>query len=91
MFLGKPELPPPADVGWSINKSGISGIGRHQLEYELQKILSVGWGINYISHCYPLCAYTRPEFKGIRKGQLGTLLNPLLEVHPVLAHDVIHY
>src|SRR6202012_744274 len=55
MLLGKAALPPPADVGWSINNGGISAVGRRRLEYELQKILTVGWGINYISHCYPLC------------------------------------
>ena len=51
----KTASPPPADVGWSMSDSGISAVGRHQLEYELQKILTVGWGINYISHHYPLC------------------------------------
>ena len=50
MLLGKAALPPPADVGWSINNGGISAVGRCRLEYELQKILTVGWGINYISH-----------------------------------------
>ena len=55
MLLGKAALPPPADVGWSINNGGISAVGRCRLEYELQKILTIGWGINYISHCYPLC------------------------------------
>ena len=58
MLLGKAALLPPANVGWSINNGGISTVGRRRLEYELQKILTVGWGINYISHCYPLCATT---------------------------------
>ena len=39
-----------------MSDSGISAVGRRRLEYELQKILTVGWGINYISHHYPLCA-----------------------------------
>ena len=51
----KTASPPPADVGWSMSDSGISAVGRCRLEYELQKILTVGWGINYISHHYPLC------------------------------------
>ena len=38
-----------------MSDSGISAVGRRWLEYELQKILTVGWGINYISHHYPLC------------------------------------
>ena len=41
---------PPAEVGWSMSDGGISTVGQHWLEYELQKILTVGWGINYISH-----------------------------------------
>jgi len=56
MFLYKAELPPPTDVGWSMNDGGISAVGRRRLEYELWEILTVGWGINYISHRYPLCA-----------------------------------
>jgi hypothetical protein len=56
MLLGKAALPPPADVGWSINNGGISAVGRRRLEYELQKILTIGWGINYISHCCTLAA-----------------------------------
>ena len=59
MFLGKSELPPPANIGWSINKSRISGVGQCRLEYELQKILGVSWGTNYISHCYPLAVLLR--------------------------------
>ena len=55
MFLGKAALLPPANVGWSINNGRISTVGQRQLEYELQKILTVGWGINDISHHYPLC------------------------------------
>ena len=55
----KTASPPPANVGWSMSDSGISAVGRRRLEYELQKILTVGWGINYISHHYPLCA-SRP-------------------------------
>ena len=47
---------PPAEVGWSMSDGGISTVGQRWLEYELQKILTVGWGINYISHHYPLCA-----------------------------------
>ena len=56
MFLGKAALLPPANVGWSINNGRISTVGQRQLEYELQKILTVGWGINYISHCCTLTA-----------------------------------
>ena len=55
----KTASPPPADVGWSINNGGISGVGRRRLEYELPKILGVGWGINYIRHPYPSCALRR--------------------------------
>ena len=51
----KMASPPPANVGWSINNGGISGVGRCRLEYELPKILGVGWGINYIRHPYPSC------------------------------------
>ena len=50
------ESPLLADIGWSMSDGRISTVGRHRLEYELQKILTVGWGINYISHHYPLCA-----------------------------------
>ena len=35
--------------------------------------------------------YTCPEFEGIRKEEFGTSFNPLLEVDPVLAHNVIHH
>jgi hypothetical protein len=34
---------------------------------------------------------TCPEFQGAGKGKLRTPLDPLREVHPVLAHDVIHH
>jgi hypothetical protein len=33
---------------------------------------------------------TCPEFKRAGKGELRTVLHPLLEVHAVLTHDVIH-
>ena len=39
----KAVFPPPADVGWSMNDGGISAVGRRRLEYELWKILTVGW------------------------------------------------
>ena len=34
---------PPADVGWSMSDGGISAVGQRRLEYELQKILTIGW------------------------------------------------
>ena len=55
MLKGKVVLPPPVNVGWSINNGRISAVSQCQLEYELQKILTISWGINYTSHCYPLC------------------------------------
>ena len=64
------SLPPPADVSWSINKSGISSVSRHQLEYELQKILSVGWGTNYISHRYPLAGRSKESRTACSHAQL---------------------
>ena len=42
-FMYKAVFPPPADVGWSMNDGGISAVGRRRLEYELWKILTVGW------------------------------------------------
>ena len=76
MLLGKAALPPPADVGWSINNGGISAVGRCRLEYELQKILTIGWGINYISHCYPLCAFL--------------LLPPSILIHLICSTNLMH-
>ena len=38
-------------------QNGVPASSRRRLEYELQKILTVGWGINYISHHYPLCVW----------------------------------
>src|ERR1700677_4456445 len=42
-FMYKAVFLPPADVGWSMNDGRISAVGRHRLEYELWRILTVGW------------------------------------------------
>src|SRR5579859_8089149 len=38
----------PADIGWSMNTSGISDVGRRRLSMNHKKILGVGW--EYQSH-----------------------------------------
>ena len=74
----KTASPPPADVGWSMSDSRISAVGRRRLEYELQKILTVGWGINYISHHYPLCG-------------LCAALYGCITCMPIFCHDSPYY
>ena len=78
-----------------MSDSGISAVGRRRLEYELQKILTVGWGINYISHHYPLCVWTGGGVgigdlwcgarEGVLRGVVGVVGRAWLVVYGVCA------
>jgi hypothetical protein len=53
--IHKAAPPPPTDISWSMNDGRVSAVGWCWLKYQSQNILTVGWGINYVSHHLSIC------------------------------------
>jgi hypothetical protein len=49
-----PDNPVSADVGWSINHGGLSGVGRRRLSINLRRCSPSAGGINQTSNHYTL-------------------------------------